>query len=48
MANKNERIGENEKIKEIELENKLSKSRLDGEESENKGIARNRIIRNKK
>ena len=40
MANKNE-IGENEKIKEIELENKLSKSKLKGEESENREIARN-------
>ena len=40
MATKNE-IGENEKIKEIELENKLSKSKLKGEESENREIARN-------
>ena len=40
MANKNE-IGENEEIKEIELENKLSKSKLKGEESENREIARN-------
>ena len=35
MANKNK------KIKEIELENKLSKSRLEREESENRGKARN-------
>ena len=54
MANKNE-IGENEQIKEIELENKLSKSKLKGEESENREIARNNKrevelleIRNKK
>ena len=40
MANKNE-IGENEKIKEIELENKLSKSKLKGEESKKREIARN-------
>ena len=40
MANKNE-MGENEKIKEIELENKFSKSKLKGEESENSEIARN-------
>ena len=40
MASKNE-IGENEKIKEIELENKWSKSKLKGEESENREIARN-------
>ena len=31
----------NEKIKEIELENKLSKSKLKGEVSENREIARN-------
>ena len=40
MVNKNE-IGENEKMKEIELENKLSMSKLKGEESENTEIARN-------
>ena len=40
MANKNE-IGENEKIKEIELKNKLAKSKLKGEESKNREIARN-------
>ena len=42
MANKNE-ISENEKIKEIELENKVSKSKLEGEENENREIARNKI-----
>ena len=36
MANKNE-ISENEETKEIELENKLSKSKLRGEERENRG-----------
>ena len=35
MANKNE-ISENEKIKETELENKLSKNKLKDEESENR------------
>ena len=44
MADKNE-ISENQKIKEIELENKLSKSKLEGEENENKEIARNKISR---
>ena len=42
MANKNE-ISENEKSKEIELENKLSKSNLRVEESENREIAGNNI-----
>ena len=42
MANKNE-ISENDKTKEIELENKLSKSKLMGEESENREIAGNNI-----
>ena len=42
MANKNE-ISENEKTKKIELENKLSKSKLRGAESENSEIAGNKI-----
>ena len=42
MVNKNE-ISENEKIKEIELENILAKSKVEGEESENREIARNNI-----
>ena len=42
MANKNE-ISENEKIKETELENKLSKNKLKDEESENREIAGNNI-----
>ena len=40
MANENE-ITENEKIKETELENKLSKNKLKDEESENREIAGN-------
>ena len=42
MANKNEVI-ENEKIKEIELENKVSKNKLRGEKSENEEITENKI-----
>ena len=42
MSNKNE-ISENEKTKEIELENKLSKSKLRDEESGNREIAGNNI-----
>ena len=42
MANKNQ-ISENEKTKEIELENKLSKNKLKGEESENREIAGNNM-----
>ena len=42
MANKNE-ISENEKTKETELGNKLSMSKLRGEESENIEITGNNI-----
>ena len=35
MNNENDGIDENEKIKGINLENKVSKNRLEGEESEN-------------
>ena len=42
MSNKNV-ISENEKTKEIELRNKLSKGKLRGEESENREIAGNNI-----
>ena len=42
MANKNE-ISENKKTKETELENKLSKNKFRGEESENREISGNNI-----
>ena len=42
MANRNE-ISENEKTKVIELENKLSKGKLRGKESENREISGNNI-----
>ena len=35
MVNKNGRIGENENKKGLDLENKMSKNKLEGEENEN-------------
>ena len=41
MTNKNMKISENEKVKGIDLQNKVPKSRVEGEESENVETTRN-------